>query len=88
MNPLDPMNPNDPFTGLRMALSKCCNARIISCSLGTERWAECGKCHERTSSKPKTRQPHYCPYCPVCRYSKGALTQHINSEHWDEKTED
>lgn len=28
-----------------------------------------------------TREPHYCPYCPLCYYSKGALTQHLKREH-------
>lgn len=26
-----------------------------------------------------------CPYCWRVLYSKGALTAHVNSEHWDEK---
>lgn len=32
-----------------------------------------------------TREPNQCPYCPLVYYSKGALTQHINREHWQEK---
>lgn len=32
-----------------------------------------------------TRQPHECPYCWRVVYSKGALTRHVNDEHWQEK---
>lgn len=28
---------------------------------------------------------HDCPYCWLVLYSKGALTSHINKEHWREK---
>lgn len=28
---------------------------------------------------------HECPYCWCVLYSKGALTAHINKEHWREK---
>lgn len=84
-DPFDPMNPHDPFTGLRMALSKCCNARIVNHSFMSESYAACGKCGKRTSPKPKTRQPYPCPYCNLVYYGKGARTQHINAEHWDEK---
>lgn len=31
----------------------------------------------------KTRVAHSCPYCWRVCYSKGALTRHINEEHWD-----
>lgn len=34
------------------------------------------------------REPHECPYCWFVYYSKGALTTHINAEHWREKEED
>lgn len=26
---------------------------------------------------------HDCPYCWRVLYSKGALTNHLNNEHWD-----
>lgn len=32
-----------------------------------------------------TRKPYPCPYCNLVYYGKGARTQHINAEHWDEK---
>lgn len=28
---------------------------------------------------------HDCSYCWLVLYSKGALTRHINDEHWKEK---
>ena len=28
---------------------------------------------------------HDCPYCWLVLYSKGALTRHINDEHWEQK---
>ena len=31
---------------------------------------------------------HECPYCWLVLYSKSALTQHINNEHWREKEEE
>lgn len=31
------------------------------------------------------RKPHDCPYCWRVLYSKGALTQHVNAEHWKQK---
>ena len=34
------------------------------------------------------RTPQPCPYCNFVYYSKGALTTHINAEHWREKEED
>jgi uncharacterized C2H2 Zn-finger protein len=37
---------------------------------------------------PTVRQPHDCPYCPLVYYSKGALTRHVNAEHWNEKDDD
>lgn len=33
----------------------------------------------------KTRTARQCPFCPLVYYAKGALTLHINNEHWDEK---
>lgn len=27
---------------------------------------------------------HVCPYCWLVLYSKGALTRHLNDEHWRE----
>lgn len=35
-----------------------------------------------------THAPHECPYCWRVLYSKGALTVHINKEHWDEEDGD
>lgn len=35
-----------------------------------------------------SRQAHDCPYCWRVLYSKGALTTHINAEHWREKEEE
>lgn len=29
-------------------------------------------------------QPHNCPYCWLVLYSKGALTNHMNHEHWED----
>lgn len=29
------------------------------------------------------RKAHHCPHCWRVLYSKSALTQHINNEHWD-----
>ena len=34
------------------------------------------------------RTPRPCPYCNFVYYSKGALTTHINAEHWKEKEEE
>lgn len=31
-----------------------------------------------------THAPHECPYCWWVLYSKGALTAHLNKEHWKE----
>lgn len=31
-----------------------------------------------------THMPHECPYCWRVLYSKGALTYHMNEEHWQE----
>lgn len=31
---------------------------------------------------------HECPYCWLVLYSKGALTRHINDEHWQEKEDE
>ena len=28
---------------------------------------------------------HDCPYCWLVYYSQGALTNHVNNEHWREK---
>jgi hypothetical protein len=30
-----------------------------------------------------THKPHDCPHCWRVLYSKGALTNHINNEHWE-----
>jgi len=30
---------------------------------------------------------HECPYCWLVLYSQGALTKHINDEHWREVEE-
>ena len=30
-----------------------------------------------------THKPHPCPFCWLVLYSKGALTHHMNDEHWD-----
>lgn len=30
------------------------------------------------------RAPHPCEYCNFVLYSKGALTRHLNEEHWKE----
>lgn len=35
-----------------------------------------------------THHPHPCPFCWRVLYSKGALTNHLNNEHWDMKEED
>lgn len=35
-----------------------------------------------------TRTPQPCPYCNFVYYSKGALTTHINAEHWRELEEE
>jgi hypothetical protein len=32
-----------------------------------------------------THCPYECPYCWRVLYSKGALTNHVNTEHWKEK---
>lgn len=32
----------------------------------------------------RAHAPHDCPYCWRVLYSHGALTQHINNEHWRE----
>jgi uncharacterized C2H2 Zn-finger protein len=32
---------------------------------------------------PSAREPHECPHCWLVFYGKGALTSHINREHWD-----
>lgn len=29
-------------------------------------------------------KPHDCPHCWRVLYSKGALTRHMNDEHWEE----
>lgn len=34
------------------------------------------------------RTPQECPYCWFVFYSKGALTAHVNAEHWREKEEE
>jgi len=34
------------------------------------------------------RKAHECPYCWLVYYSKGALTTHINAEHWREKEDE
>ena len=31
-----------------------------------------------------THKAHDCPHCWRVLYSKGALTNHINNEHWQE----
>ena len=31
---------------------------------------------------------HPCPYCWLVFYSKGALTRHLNDEHWRELEEE
>lgn len=31
---------------------------------------------------------HDCPYCWRVLYSRGALTKHLNSEHWDMRDEE
>lgn len=31
------------------------------------------------------RSVNNCPYCWCVLYSKGALTRHIRSEHWEEE---
>lgn len=28
---------------------------------------------------------HDCPYCWLVYYSQGALTTHINNEHWEQR---
>ena len=35
-----------------------------------------------------THHPHECPYCWRVLYSKGALTTHVNNEHWKELAAD
>lgn len=35
-----------------------------------------------------THKPHDCPYCWRVLYSKGALTNHLNNEHWKELEEE
>ena len=30
------------------------------------------------------RKAHECEHCNLVYYSKGALTRHVNKEHWDE----
>jgi hypothetical protein len=32
--------------------------------------------------------PHPCPFCWRVLYSKGALTRHLNDEHWDDSDEE
>jgi hypothetical protein len=33
----------------------------------------------------RTHMPHECPYCWRVLYSGGALTAHLNKEHWDKQ---
>lgn len=35
-----------------------------------------------------THTAHPCPHCWLVFYSRGALTRHINVEHWDRVEDD
>lgn len=35
-----------------------------------------------------THKQHDCPFCWRVLYSKGALTNHLNNEHWDTLEQD